>query len=420
MDTTDLKSLKYSVKDLIPKIHEYLSTLELDLAYKFMEKAIALSPTDPVVLELAGMVEMELAEKLKLENSMDTTHLDNAYNYFRKSIELQPDSGYSKFLYMGQIVQGPDAMVFFERGVELLIKEIEKLSSSESSSSTTPTTTNPDDEIQQLVQDIHEKTILARKLSSALCSMTELYMTDLCDLPEAESKCESYTSQALQFDSTNPEVWQILASVRLSQCRVDDAKECLKKCLENWLGSCEAGDFNFPSFNSRMGMVKLLLELAPTEENNINNNNNAVDNNQSQLLTNESFYDKALSVLQTLQLENDQDVELWYLYGWCYWCMGGGLDLEEQRSQGRELNKDGLDELTIGCFEDARECFGNVVALFERIGYHDEAIVEHARELLMVVVALIGEGEGDDKEDEEIDEAAMQMDAEDEEWMNDD
>ncbi len=41
--------------------------------------------------------------------------------------------------------------------------------------------------------------------------------------PEAESKCEEYLSQAQQVDPENPEVYQLLASVRLSQQRNEEA-----------------------------------------------------------------------------------------------------------------------------------------------------------------------------------------------------
>ena len=60
-----------------------------------------------------------------------------------------------------------------------------------------------------------------------------------------------------------------------------------------------------PSYELRISLVKLLLELAE--------------------------YSKALDVLSNLQQENEEVVDLWYLYGWCYYCMGEGTQDENER-----------------------------------------------------------------------------------------
>lgn len=52
--------------------------------------------------------------------------------------------------------------------------------------------------------------------------------------PEAEKTCEDLLNAALQADPGNPEALQTLASVRLSQQRPEDAKECLEKSWTGW------------------------------------------------------------------------------------------------------------------------------------------------------------------------------------------
>ena len=52
---------------------------------------------------------------------------------------------------------------------------------------------------------------------------------------DAEQKCEEYLNKAIELDSSNPEVYQLLASVRLSQQRNDDAKIALEKSLDLWI-----------------------------------------------------------------------------------------------------------------------------------------------------------------------------------------
>jgi len=49
-----------------------------------------------------------------------------------------------------------------------------------------------------------EDTALAvRQVASAYASVAELYMTDLCDEPNAETNCEQALQEALQIDNGN-------------------------------------------------------------------------------------------------------------------------------------------------------------------------------------------------------------------------
>lgn len=52
--------------------------------------------------------------------------------------------------------------------------------------------------------------------------------------PEAEKTCEDLLNLALQTDPNNPEALQALASVRMSQQRPDDAKQCLEQSWSAW------------------------------------------------------------------------------------------------------------------------------------------------------------------------------------------
>jgi thioredoxin-like negative regulator of GroEL len=47
--------------------------------------------------------------------------------------------------------------------------------------------------------------------------------------PDAEKTCEELLTSALQTDPGNPEALQALASVRMSQQRPEDAKQCLEE-----------------------------------------------------------------------------------------------------------------------------------------------------------------------------------------------
>ena len=52
--------------------------------------------------------------------------------------------------------------------------------------------------------------------------------------PAAEKTCEDLLNMALQVDPANSEALQALASVRLSQQRPDEAKQCLEQAWMQW------------------------------------------------------------------------------------------------------------------------------------------------------------------------------------------
>ena len=41
--------------------------------------------------------------------------------YFRHSIGISPDSGHSKYMYLGQMLQGQEAVESFKKGIELMV-----------------------------------------------------------------------------------------------------------------------------------------------------------------------------------------------------------------------------------------------------------------------------------------------------------
>lgn len=52
--------------------------------------------------------------------------------------------------------------------------------------------------------------------------------------PTAEQNCEDLLSLALQTDPGNSEALQSLASVRMSQQRPEEAKQCLENAWSSW------------------------------------------------------------------------------------------------------------------------------------------------------------------------------------------
>jgi tetratricopeptide (TPR) repeat protein len=151
-------------------------------------------------------------------------------------------------------------------------------------------------------------------------------MTDLCDEPNAESNCDKYMQKALSVDVSNPEVYSTLASVRLSQCRNDEAKKYLESGMDLWYVEPEQDkavviDPSWPTFPARLALARLLIEV--------------------------SSFERAVAVLETCQAEDDEDAEIMYLFGWCYYSMA---ELDPQES-------------TL-LLQDALECFEAVLQVF--------------------------------------------------------
>lgn len=140
--------------------------------------------------------------------------------------------------------------------------------------------------------------------------------------PEAEKTCENLLSLALQADPGNPEALQSLASVRMSQNRPDEAKEYLSQSWGAWKDIEDPSDPRLPPLATRLSIVRLFLEL--------------------------SLFSPALLVLHGVMASDDQDVEAWYLEGWCFFLMAE----EAKEREGGKLDELSWEELA----RDALDC----------------------------------------------------------------
>ena len=174
-----------------------------------------------------------------------------------------------------------------------------------------------------------------------------------------------YIIDAQAIDPQNPEVFSTLASILLSRCMLDEARQAMIKNLDLWYidphlkhdfdsndGEADLTAFSssWPSFDARMVISKLLIEM---EE-----------------------YKKATGVIETLFAENDECWEVWYLFGICYMRMAE-IGSEEGRDEDGCMKIDGkeAEELdfqdTETLISDAKECFENI---FQVKFYYDAYI----------------------------------------------
>jgi hypothetical protein len=105
---------------------------------------------------------------------------------------VEPDTGHAKYLSMAQLMSGRDSLGLYAKGIQVL--EAEMMSSGVTE---------------------EKRKELTRELSSVHCAVAELFMTDLCDEPEAEQECKNSIEKAVATDSGNPEALQTKARLLL-------------------------------------------------------------------------------------------------------------------------------------------------------------------------------------------------------------
>lgn len=196
---------------------------------------------------------------------------------------------------------------------------------------------------------------------------------------DAEQRCEKFVTEALLIVPTSAEALQTLASVRVSQQRVEDAVAALQRSFSLWK-DLDVSSGEIPTYASRINLSKLLIE---TEQ-----------------------HEMALEVLERLQLEDDQLPDLWYLGGWCLFLLG---EQEPEGSHGRaELwatSREWLENCeTVSSLSLPRTfAFGGTdrMKLYVVLEWEDEGIKEHASELLVKINAVLSERDDEDEEGSE-------------------
>jgi len=167
----------------------------------------------------------------------------------------------------------------------------------------------------------------------------------------------------------SPEPLQTLASVRLSQEKLEDARAALTRSMDIWI-DLPPEDPSVPDFPTQISLVRLLMDAGMEEQ--------------------------ALEVLERLVDEDDHSVEAWYLGGWCLNVMAekenadGTADATEPDAKTRTL-------------KTSRDWLLKCLKLYGKLEYEDERLKAHADELVAEMNKVLGapvDG-ADDEEDEE-------------------
>jgi tetratricopeptide (TPR) repeat protein len=183
--------------------------------------------------------------------------------------EVAPDDGYVKFLNLAQLSSGRDALGFYEAATRILKRDMgraEEGAAMAAAAAAAIATADADGAAAGTERRLSkgeraaQKRIAAlrREIASTCVAAAELFLTDLCDEPEAESACERLTLEAVATAPNHIEAHQTLGSLRLSQLRPEDAHDALLTAarLTQSLGEDEQ-----PTYDSKVELARLLMQV---------------------------------------------------------------------------------------------------------------------------------------------------------------
>ncbi|KAL4248055.1 TPR-like protein [Abortiporus biennis] len=348
---TSEEILPPSIPSLIEKAQSLIVQCDYDLARLFVQRILERESKNVEAREMLGVVQLE------------TGDIGAARETFLTLVPPHPDAPSppppSAHLYLAQLSdEDPHlALQHYQAAIDILNGQLK------GKERAVDTAGVPEDEAE-----------LKKSIVRALIGMVEIWMDpsyDLCFDPAAEKTCEELLNLALQTDPGNTEALQSLASVRLSQQRPEEAKQCLEQAWSAWK-DLEPDDARLPPIPTRLALVRLFLEL--------------------------SLFSPALLVLQAIMASDDQEVEAWYLEGWCFFLMA-----EQAQESGGKLEELTWQELA----QDARDCLETCQTLHINQEHPDTPMLEHVKELIGKLSALGIEPspEGEDEEGDEWEDA---------------
>lgn len=325
VDTSSSNGSKFSIEDILEKAESFLEEYNYEMARKFVERALEMNSDHPKALETASSLLLEAGEAEKAQQCLG------------RAITVQPHEGHTKYFSLAQLLCGKDALDLYKKGLEVL---------------------------QQQQNDLEAK---PKETASAYCAMAELYMTDLCDEPEAESGCAEFIEKALEADQMSPEAWQTKARFLLVKSQVAEAKEAMSRSLELWLPDYLNVMENKPEAAAKFDPVEVCPLLYTTRL------------STARILMEMEDWDTADQVLDGLAEEDDEVVDTWYLLGWLNRLKV--MDLKEDVYNG-----------------NARFYLNKALEVHSKNPTQDLQMVQHAEELLQEIGPVV-EGEEEVAED---------------------
>lgn len=274
---------KHSADQLLIKGEQLLAGGNEDLAVQFLLKGLEQEPRHVDLLRVLG------------ETYMDMGRVDEAREMFKRGVDSIPNDP-TFYMYLGQISGNQDALAAYERGVDLLEKQLQACE-------------------PKGAEHIETK-LSARQLACAYCSLAELFMSDLCFEDDAEARCDKYLTRALQVYPGHPQALQCMASFRLSQNRPDDAKPLVLDALDRIQKALGYTDQGGDDDDMMMDATPLLDQAEEEDvETLIPFEFRAAT---ARILMEVGECVRAIPLMERLINENDTIVEIWLLLAECH------------------------------------------------------------------------------------------------------
>ncbi|GMH77336.1 hypothetical protein TrST_g10568 [Triparma strigata] len=363
------KPISY-VKALVERGDKAYASMEPQLATKFYQESLRhllpLLPT-PSSSQYASSTLHHCYTQIG-ECLIQLNNPSAALESFTAALEINETA--EVHLLRGQLLKDEEALDSFKKGVQILEKEGRK-----------------------------------KLLCQAYSNIAELWMTDLCMSPLAESSCESSVAAALSNDEgVHPDGFQALSSLRLSQRRGEDAANAILKAYgmmeegvkagANTVGlgskdiretaspmedgsqaleltSLELSSIDsLPGFEFRTQTSKLLLECS------------SVENLPPPIVT--ALGDAAVAVLGSLLCENDEVVETFFLLGCAFARLEEGDEAMNYLNRAKEM----LEKVKKGIEEELNSLDG-----FDTEGLAEQAeSIEDQMDMISDKITEISEG----------------------------
>ena len=194
----------FTADDFVDKAEELMASCQVELSLQFADRALSVDPNSARALECKAMLSLELGK------------VPDAAALLRRAVQIAPAVGASKYLVLGQLVQGEEAAQLMTTAVKLMEAEVPALRAA-----------TGEDAAEVLADRIAE-------ICDALCAIADLYLTDLCDAPTAEASCTECVQRALTYDPNHPQALQTLASIYISTHKTAEALALMQRAVALW------------------------------------------------------------------------------------------------------------------------------------------------------------------------------------------
>lgn len=258
---------------------------EVSRAHQFFEDALRLEPESVQVLDAFGVFLCEEGDQQR------------AVQLLERSVSLRPNEGPEKFLHLAQMTSGEEALQWYTRGSALLDVALSAAQDAELKA-----TEASKKDASKAVRSLRLQVARTR------AAIAEMYMTDLCDLPDAEEKCEEALAQGAAASEDCLELQATTAGLRKVQGRIDEATELAVRCAKTVegcfreqhdlvigdedLGAKEPPASQILSDEDIVQLCRTLLDLMQVAE--------------------------ARSLLELLLEKDEEDIQIWVLLGFSH------------------------------------------------------------------------------------------------------